>query len=204
MPMPRLFWYFRNDFSSTVGADARLDVSPDETASTPALAARIAAAPGVSAVVAGEVVGGVRVESIEIEREAQRVSFPFGKTFRPVTGRIGYTWEALPGRMQPTDLDGDPAGPAVGDDDPSHYRVAVSDLELAKTAPGPVQPLQQRGVQAVPDAGPLPVAEPTPAGHPAPAAQLLRQPLPRDAGPQHEDDACQAGPVRHPRPPAAT
>jgi putative ABC transport system permease protein len=45
----------------TVGADARLDVSPDAIGSTPQLAARIAASPGVTAAVAGEVVSGVRV-----------------------------------------------------------------------------------------------------------------------------------------------
>jgi iron complex outermembrane receptor protein len=42
-------------------------------------------------------VGGVRVERIEFERFAQRAGYPFGKSFQPVTGRIGYTWEALPG-----------------------------------------------------------------------------------------------------------
>ena len=42
-------------------------------------------------------VGGVRVERIEFERFAQRPGFPFSKAFEPVTGRIGYTWEALPG-----------------------------------------------------------------------------------------------------------
>ncbi|MBX9825509.1 MAG: TonB-dependent receptor [Xanthobacteraceae bacterium] len=42
-------------------------------------------------------VGGVRVERIEFERFALRPGFPFGKSFDPVTGRIGYTWEALPG-----------------------------------------------------------------------------------------------------------
>ena len=39
----------------------------------------------------------MRVERIEFERFAQRPGFPFSKGFEPVTGRIGYTWEALPG-----------------------------------------------------------------------------------------------------------
>jgi iron complex outermembrane receptor protein len=48
-------------------------------------------------------VGGVRVESIELARSAFEVdgsvrpNYPFSKTFTPITGRIGYTWEALPG-----------------------------------------------------------------------------------------------------------
>ncbi|MFI5890109.1 FtsX-like permease family protein [Actinoplanes sp. NPDC051513] len=45
----------------TVGADARLDVSPDATGSASSLAAKIAASPGVTAAVAGEVIAGVRV-----------------------------------------------------------------------------------------------------------------------------------------------
>jgi putative ABC transport system permease protein len=47
----------------TVGADARLDVSPEATGSTTELAAKIAASPGVTAAVAGEVIAGVRVVS---------------------------------------------------------------------------------------------------------------------------------------------
>lgn len=45
----------------TVGADARLDVAPAAAASTPALARRIAAAPGVRQVVAAQVSGPVRL-----------------------------------------------------------------------------------------------------------------------------------------------
>ncbi|MGC4876149.1 FtsX-like permease family protein [Micromonospora sp. DT43] len=46
---------------STVGADARLDVSADADATTPALAERIAAAPGVNQVVAARVTDSARV-----------------------------------------------------------------------------------------------------------------------------------------------
>jgi iron complex outermembrane receptor protein len=48
-------------------------------------------------------IGGIRVENINLYRESfnidgsQRVGFPLSKSFTPVTGRIGYTWEALPG-----------------------------------------------------------------------------------------------------------
>jgi iron complex outermembrane receptor protein len=48
-------------------------------------------------------VGGVRVDGIELARNAFNVdgsvrpNYPFSKTFTPVTGRVGYTWEALPG-----------------------------------------------------------------------------------------------------------
>ena len=50
--------------------------------------------------------GGVRVEEINLHRTAfdvngcaARRGFPFDKTFKPVTGRVGYTWDALPGLM---------------------------------------------------------------------------------------------------------
>jgi iron complex outermembrane recepter protein len=50
-------------------------------------------------------IGGIRFETIELSRTAFDVDgnlrsadgYPFTKTFTPVTGRIGYTWEALPG-----------------------------------------------------------------------------------------------------------
>jgi putative ABC transport system permease protein len=45
----------------TVGADARLDVAPAAVASTPALAARVAAAPGVDQVVVAQVTDRARV-----------------------------------------------------------------------------------------------------------------------------------------------
>ncbi|GIM89158.1 FtsX-like permease family protein [Paractinoplanes toevensis] len=45
----------------TVGADARLDVGPDDLDTTAQLAARIAAAPGVTHAVPAQVVGAVRV-----------------------------------------------------------------------------------------------------------------------------------------------
>ncbi len=50
-------------------------------------------------------VGGVRMEKLDLERN--RISpegvvrtdrgYPFSKSWEPVTGRIGYTWEAIPG-----------------------------------------------------------------------------------------------------------
>jgi iron complex outermembrane receptor protein len=51
------------------------------------------------------VIGGVRIEEIKLSRTAFDVDgvlrsadgYPFTKTFTPTTGRIGYTWEALPG-----------------------------------------------------------------------------------------------------------
>ena len=44
-----------------VGADARLDVAPEETGSTPALTAELAASPGVTHAVAGDFVLGARI-----------------------------------------------------------------------------------------------------------------------------------------------
>ncbi|WP_426413053.1 TonB-dependent receptor [Bradyrhizobium ganzhouense] len=48
-------------------------------------------------------IGGLRVEHIGLDRNSTDVSglenagFPFSKSWAPVTGRIGYTWEAVPG-----------------------------------------------------------------------------------------------------------
>jgi iron complex outermembrane receptor protein len=48
-------------------------------------------------------IGGIRVEGIELSRirfnpdGSLRDGYPFSKDFTPVTGRIGYTWELLPG-----------------------------------------------------------------------------------------------------------
>lgn len=48
-------------------------------------------------------IGGLRVEHIGLDRNStdvnglEKASFPFSKSWAPVTGRIGYTWEAVPG-----------------------------------------------------------------------------------------------------------
>jgi iron complex outermembrane receptor protein len=48
-------------------------------------------------------IGGLRVEYIGLDRNSQfasgayRPGFPFSKSWNPVTGRIGYTWEAVRG-----------------------------------------------------------------------------------------------------------
>ena len=48
-------------------------------------------------------VGGVRVEHIGLDRNStdknglEKANFPFSKSWVPTTGRIGYTWEAVPG-----------------------------------------------------------------------------------------------------------
>ncbi|WP_426425030.1 TonB-dependent receptor [Bradyrhizobium genosp. A] len=48
-------------------------------------------------------IGGLRVEHIGLDRNStdvnglEKASFPFTKDWAPVTGRIGYTWEAVPG-----------------------------------------------------------------------------------------------------------
>ena len=45
----------------------------------------------------------MRVEHIGLDRNsttvtgAERPGFPFSKSWTPVTGRVGYTWEAIPG-----------------------------------------------------------------------------------------------------------
>ena len=48
-------------------------------------------------------IGGLRFEHIGLDRNsmfstgAERAGFPFSKDWAPVTGRVGYTWEAVPG-----------------------------------------------------------------------------------------------------------
>ncbi len=50
-------------------------------------------------------IGGIRVEEIKLHRSRVSpdgilrtdIGYPMSTTFRPVTGRAGYTWEALPG-----------------------------------------------------------------------------------------------------------
>ncbi|MCK1383158.1 TonB-dependent receptor [Bradyrhizobium sp. 21] len=48
-------------------------------------------------------VGGVRVEHIGLDRNStdkfglEKANFPFSQSWVPTTGRIGYTWEAVPG-----------------------------------------------------------------------------------------------------------
>lgn len=48
-------------------------------------------------------IGGLRIERIALDRNstdasgAERTGFPFSKSWAPLTGRIGYTWEAVPG-----------------------------------------------------------------------------------------------------------
>ncbi|MEK9281946.1 MULTISPECIES: TonB-dependent receptor [unclassified Bradyrhizobium] len=48
-------------------------------------------------------VGGLRVEHIGLDRNAtdvnglEKANFPFSQSWAPVTGRFGYTWEAVPG-----------------------------------------------------------------------------------------------------------
>jgi iron complex outermembrane receptor protein len=48
-------------------------------------------------------IGGIRIEEIDLDRDSRDIpgaslpNFPFSKTWRPATGRLGYTWEVLPG-----------------------------------------------------------------------------------------------------------
>jgi uncharacterized repeat protein (TIGR01451 family) len=81
-----------------------------------------------------------------------------------VTGTAGDDDHANVGTVtaQPTDLAGDPVGPVLTDDDPSHYRVAVSDLELTKTVDGTLRPgATGTWVLTVTNHGPDPASAPT-------------------------------------------
>jgi hypothetical protein len=61
------------------------------------------------------------------------------------------------------------------------------------------EPIEQAGVQLLPDAGGLPVAQASPAGRAAPAAQFLRQQPPRASRPEDEDDASEGEALRDAR-----
>jgi hypothetical protein len=58
------------------------------------------------------------------------------------------------------------------------------------------EPIQQRKVDQIPHAGPLPVAQAPPARHPRPAPEFLRQHLPRNATPKDEDNAGETRAIR--------
>lgn len=62
---------------------------------------------------------------------------------------------------------------------------------------------QQHLVQALLDTGVIPVPQWAPAGHPRAETELTRQPLPSDAGVQHEQDAAEHLPVVQRLPPGA-
>src|SRR6476619_1607946 len=62
------------------------------------------------------------------------------------------------------------------------------------------EPIQQREVNEIPDAGVLPVSEAPPARHPAATPQLLRQHLPRNAAAKDKDNARQTRSIRDARP----
>src|SRR5690606_19222325 len=57
-------------------------------------------------------------------------------------------------------------------------------------------------VELLPHARALPVAQATPARHAGPTPHLLRQVLPGDAGPEHEQNPSKDLSVRNSRPPA--
>jgi len=48
-------------------------------------------------------IGGLRIEEIDLDRDSRSTTgvslanFPFSKSWTPLTGRLGYTWELLPG-----------------------------------------------------------------------------------------------------------
>ena len=64
------------------------------------------------------------------------------------------------------------------------------------------EPIQEREVHQIPDSFRLPVAQASPACHARTTAQFLRQHLPWYSAAQHEQDAGQAGAIRHTRPSA--
>ena len=65
---------------------------------------------------------------------------------------------------------------------------------------GAREPIQQRKVDQIPHARPLPIAQAPPARHPRPAPEFLREHLPGNAAAKDEDNAGQARAIRNARP----
>ena len=63
------------------------------------------------------------------------------------------------------------------------------------------EPIQQRKVDQIPHARPLPIAQAPPACHPRSAPELLGEYLPGDATTKNEDNASEASAIRDTRPP---
>lgn len=80
----------------TYGLLAKQRQTSDITNVALAVEDRLVLSPGVA------IIAGLRHESIELDRSSanaagvQRPGFPFGKTWRPTTGRLGLTWDLTP------------------------------------------------------------------------------------------------------------
>jgi putative ABC transport system permease protein len=153
----------------TVGADARLDVSPDATGSTSQLAAKIAASPGVTATAAGEIISGVRVVTndtsvtpslLVVDSAAFRrmlASTPLGDV--PELDRLpsgGALVRSSDGTLQP----GQKLRLYVGEDPDSYgmggYGVDDPDKAIDVTAVGTAPEIDNMGDVVVVDASALP------------------------------------------------
>jgi hypothetical protein len=64
---------------------------------------------------------------------------------------------------------------------------------------GASEPIQQRKVDQIPHARPLPIAQAAPARHPRSAFELLREHLPGNSAAKHEDNAGQARAIQNAR-----
>jgi hypothetical protein len=75
------------------------------------------------------------------------------------------------------------------------HRGAVESSPAEVDGVAPPQAVEEHALEAIPNSGPLPVPQAPPAGHTGPTAHLLWQQLPRSAGAQDEQNACESGTI---------
>jgi hypothetical protein len=119
----------------------------------------------------------------------QRLVHASRPTARGMPRRSVSRWYLDPGLPRSTGL-GPVRAPVLGAH-AQRVQARPRPVELA----GAAELVQRQVVKLLPHASALPVAQPPPAGHPRAIPQLLRQPVPADAGPEHEQDPVAAGPV---------
>lgn len=187
---------------------ARVDAAPGDAAGDAALGQRLTAARKVVPLVGVQLVGPaarhavrladrrdgveqvgeaeavVAVGAAQAQRERRAAAIDDHMMLRAGLAAIG--------RIRPG------GGPPFFGPDAGAVETGAAPVDLARFA----QLVEQGAMDRRPHPGRLPVAQPVPAGHARAAAKFLRQPLPRNAGLEHEDDAGQAGAIGQARPPA--
>src|ERR1044071_5325638 len=115
-----------------------------------------------------------------------------------VPWRSTSTWRLLPGLPRSVGFGPISSAAAWSRAPPfSGHRGTVNARSRPVNPVGLTQPIQQGGVQPMPDTGRLPVPQAAPAGHSGTTAHLLRQVLPGNAGLQHEQDTGEGSAVRY-------
>jgi hypothetical protein len=82
-------------------------------------------------------------------------------------------------------------------------RTTIHDRPRPISLVGASEPIQQRKVDQIPHARPLPIAQAAPARHPRSAFEFLREHLPGNSAAKHEDNAGQARAIQNARAPTS-